>query len=118
MNPRIEVNEVTTKVLLYRIPELLRHRGFDRAALCTQILHTEGRAITTEELRKLTVLERVQIHAALAVVGGLLLSMQNELPRVDIPHALKLIEDSINSCDDVALAPLIATLQPAPGRVQ
>ena len=117
MNPKIEVNEVTTKVLLYRIPELLRHRGFDRAALCTQILHTERRAITTEELRKLTETERVEIHAALAIVGGTLLALQNELPAVDIPHALKLIEDSIDCCDDFALAPLIASLQSPSNRV-
>ena len=112
MNPKIEVNEVTTKVLLYRIPELLRFRGFDRAALTTQILHAETRAITADDLRKLTVTERLEIHAALAVVGGSLLAMQNELPAVDIPHALKLIEDSIDACDDVALVPLIARLQP------
>ena len=118
MSPKIEVVEVTTKVLLYRIPELLRHRGFDRAALCTQILHTEGRAITTEALRKLSVTERVEIHAVLAIIGGTMLRMQNELTAVDIPLVLKLLEDSIDACDDVALAPLIATLQPAPGRVQ
>ena len=117
MNPKIEVNEVTTKVLLSRIPELLRHRGFDRAALCTQILHVEKRAITTEELRKLTVLERVQIHAVLAIIGGTMLEMQNELPQVDIPEAMRLIEASIHACDDVALAPLIATLQPPSGSV-
>ena len=115
MNPKIEVNEVTTKVLLYRIPELLRHQGFDRAALLTQILHVEKRAIFPDELRKLTVTERAAIHAALAYVGKVLLDLQDELTAVDVPHALKLIEDSINACDDVALAPLIATLQPPSG---
>ena len=114
MSPKIEINEVSTKVLLSRIPELLRHRGFDRAALCTQILHTEGRAISADDLRKLTVTERVQIHAALAYVGRGLLDLQNELTAVDVPHALKLIEDSINCCDDTAL---IATLQPPSGSV-
>ena len=117
MNQKIEVNEVTTKTLLYRIPELLRHRGFDRAALLTQILHIEGRPITTEELRKLSFTERIEIHAALAYVGKGLLELQNELTAVDVPHALKLIEDSIDCCDAVALAPLIATLQPPSGSV-
>ena len=112
MSPKIEINEVTTKILLARIPELLRHQGFDRAALAAQVLHVEGRAISPDELRKLTVTERAAIHAALAYVGKGLLELQNELTAVDIPHALKLIEGSINSCDDVALAPLIATLQP------
>ena len=117
MNQKIEINEVSTRTLLYRIPELLRHQGFDRAALLTQILHIEGRPITTEELRKLTVLERVQIHAALAYVGKVLLDLQDELTAVDVPHALRLIEASIDCCDDVALAPLIATLQPPSGSV-
>ena len=117
MNPKIEVIELDTKTLLYRIPELLRHRGFDRAALCTQILHTEGRAISADDLRKLTVTERVEIHAVLAIIGGTMLEMQNELPQVDIPEAMRLIEASIHACDDVALAPLIATLQPPSGNV-
>lgn len=117
MNSKIEVNEVTTKVLLYRIPELLRHRGFDRAALVVQILHAESRAIAADDLRKLTVTERIEIHAALLVVGRELLELQNELSSVDIPHALRLIEGSVDACDDVALAPLIASLQPPSGSV-
>ena len=117
MSPKIEINEVTTKILLARIPELLRHQGFDRAALLTQILHVEGRAITTEALRKLSVTERVEIHAALAYVGKVLLSLQDELTAVDVPHALKLIERSIDACDDIATAALVATLQPPSGSV-
>lgn len=112
MTTKIEVNGVTTKTLLYRIPELLRHRGFDRAALLTQILHAEGRAISAAELRKLTGAERVEIHAALAVVGKMLLELQDELSAVDIPRAIKLIEDSIDACDEVALGPLVAAMQP------
>ena len=117
MNQKIEVNEVTTKTLLYRIPELLRHRGFDRAALLTQILHIEGRPITTEDLRKLSVTERVEIHAALAYVGKVLLDLQDELTAVDVPLVLKLLEDSIDACDDVALSPPIASLQSPSNRV-
>ena len=117
MNPKIEVIELDTRTLLYRIPELLRHRGFDRAALCTQILHAEKRAITADDLRRLTVTERVEIHAALALIGGTMLELQTALPQVDIPQAMKLIEDSIVACDDVALAPLIASLQSPSNRV-
>lgn len=118
MSAKIEVNEVTTKLVLYRIPELLRHRGFDRAALCTQVLHAEKRAISAADLAKLTATERVEVHAALVFVGGTILQMQNELPDVDIPHVLKLIENSIDACDTIALAPLIASMQPAPDCVQ
>lgn len=112
MNPKIEIIELDTKTLLYRIPELLRHRGFDRAALTTQILHTERRSITADDLRRLARTERVEIHAALAIVGGTMLQMQDELPHVDIPEAMRLIRDSIRACDDVAVTPLIAAMQP------
>ena len=116
MSPTNEA--VTTHIFISRVAELLRHQEQDRAALIAQRMYIEKRAITAVDVGTLTQDERISLHAALLIVGKGLLELQNELPSVDVPHALKLIEDSIDACDTIALAPLIASMQPAPDRVQ
>jgi hypothetical protein len=103
---------LTTNTLLYRVPELLRHRGFDNAAQAAQVLHVERRAITEDEIRKLTALERIEIHAAMLIVSEGVISLHDELAGVDVGLVARLLKDSMNALDFIALEPLIVSMQP------
>lgn len=56
------IETVTTRVLLSRVAELLRFRGFDQAALVAQVMCAEQRAFSQDEARKLSQPERIS-HA-------------------------------------------------------
>ena len=115
MSNDAEMETVTTKVLLYRVAEILRSRGFNNAALVAQALFAELRPLTESECRKLTPAERIETHAAVLFVEVGLHSNCNELPTVDVPLVARVLAHTANTLDFLAVEQLIPAMPQATG---